>query len=76
MGLYKKMIVQLRISGIKITLDKHFSDANKLGISFQLVFEDPSILNNAREVSMDYRLKNGDGEYIDRIYSRYKTLEG
>lgn len=61
--------------GIKITLDKHFSDANKLGISFQLVFEDPSILNNAREVSMDYRLKNGDGDYIVEFIPDTKTLK-
>ncbi len=53
--------------GIQITLDKHFSDANKLGLSFLLVFENPSILNKVREVSMDYRLKNGDGEYIDEF---------
>ena len=76
MGLYKKIIVQLPISGIKITLDKHFSDANKLGISFQLAFEDPSILNNAREVSMDYRLKNGDGEYIEEFIPDTKPLKG
>ncbi|MES1047294.1 DUF4179 domain-containing protein [Heyndrickxia oleronia] len=62
--------------GIKITLDKHFSDANKLGISFHLVFEDPSILNNAEEVSMDYRLKNGDGEYIGEFIPDTKSLKG
>ena len=62
--------------GIKITLDKHFSDANKLGISFQLAFEDPSILNNVREVSMDYRLKNGDGEYIGEFIPDTKSLKG
>ena len=61
--------------GIKITLDKHFSDANKLGLSFQLVFEDPSILNKVREVSMDYRLKNGDGEYIDEFIPDTKPLK-
>lgn len=63
-------------NGIKITLDKHFSDANKLGLSFQLVFEDPSILNNVREVSLDYRLKNGNGEYIDEFIPDTKPLKG
>ncbi|WP_427110323.1 DUF4179 domain-containing protein [Lysinibacillus xylanilyticus] len=62
--------------GIKITLDKHFSDANKLGLSFHLVFEDSSILNNVGEVSMDYRLKNGDGEYIDEFIPDTKSLRG
>ncbi|HWI50145.1 MAG TPA: DUF4179 domain-containing protein [Rummeliibacillus sp.] len=61
---------------IKMTLGKHFSDVNKLGISFQLVFEDPSILNNAEEVSMDYRLKNGDGEYIVEYIPDTKPLKG
>ena len=62
--------------GIKIALDKHFSDANKLGLNFHLVFEDPSILNDVREVSMDYRLKNGDGEYIDEFIPDTKHLKG
>jgi hypothetical protein len=62
--------------GIKITLDKHFSDANKLGLNFHLAFEDPSILNNVREVSMDYRLKNGDGEYIYEFIPDTKPLKG
>ncbi|MGE7184496.1 DUF4179 domain-containing protein [Peribacillus sp. NPDC006672] len=61
---------------IKIILDKHFSDANKLGMSFQLVFEEPSILNNAEEVSMDYRLKNGDGKYIEEFIPDTKPLKG
>ncbi|MEH7239081.1 DUF4179 domain-containing protein [Bacillus sp. JJ1562] len=61
--------------GINITLDKHFSDANKLGLSFQLVFEDSSILNKVSEVSMDYRLKNGDGEYIDEFIPDTKPLK-
>ncbi|WP_246942947.1 DUF4179 domain-containing protein [Bacillus pinisoli] len=62
--------------GIMITLDKHFSDANKLGLSFQLVFEDSSILKNAKEVSMDYRLKNGNGEYIVEFVPDTKLLKG
>ncbi|AXI08246.1 hypothetical protein CUC15_04385 [Oceanobacillus zhaokaii] len=62
--------------GIKITLDKHFSDANKLGLNFHLAFEDPSILNNVREVSMDYRLKNGDGDYIYEFIPDTKPLKG
>lgn len=62
--------------GIKITLAKHFSDANKLGLNFHLAFEDPSILNNVKEVTMDYRLKNGDGEYIDEVIPDTKPLKG
>ncbi|MBM7602465.1 hypothetical protein JOC75_000435 [Metabacillus crassostreae] len=62
--------------GIKILLDKHFSDENKIGLSFQLVFEDPSILNKAEEISMDFRLKNGDGDYIAEIIPDTKSLKG
>lgn len=61
---------------ITITLDKHVSDSNKLGLSFQLVFEDPSLLNNVEEVSMDYRLKNGDSEYIGEFIPDTKPLKG
>ncbi|MCA1054252.1 DUF4179 domain-containing protein [Rossellomorea aquimaris] len=62
--------------GITIKLNKHFSDANKVGISFQLEFEDPSILAHANEVTMDYRIKNGDGEYIVEFIPDTKPLKG
>ncbi|MGE7093723.1 DUF4179 domain-containing protein [Lysinibacillus sp. NPDC048646] len=61
---------------IKITLERHFSDTNKIGMSFQLVFEDPAVLNNISEISMDYRLKNGDGEYIEEFLPDTKPLKG
>ena len=60
---------------ITITLDKQFSDANKVGLSFQLVFEDSSLLHNVEEVSLDYRLKNGDGEYIGEFIPDTKPLK-
>ncbi|MBS4210105.1 DUF4179 domain-containing protein [Bacillus sp. FJAT-50079] len=53
---------------IQITLSQHFSDANKLGLGFQLQFNNPTILNDqVTEVSLDYRVKNGDGEYIEEF---------
>lgn len=61
--------------GIKITLDNYLSDANKMSISFQLVFENPSILKNTNDVSMDYRIKNGDGAYIEEFIPDTKTLK-
>lgn len=75
-GFIQKSNRTITDQGIKITLGKHFSDANKLGLIFHLSFEDPSILKNAREVSMDYRLKNGDGEYIDEFIPDTKPLKG
>ncbi|WP_438318920.1 DUF4179 domain-containing protein [Sporosarcina sp. FA9] len=62
---------------VKITLKQNFSDANKVGMSFQLEFEDPAILENGvTTVTMDYRLKNGDGEYIVEFIPDTKTLKG
>ncbi|WP_338780243.1 DUF4179 domain-containing protein [Metabacillus sp. FJAT-52054] len=61
---------------ITITLDRHFSDHNKIGLYFKLSFEDASILKNVKAVSMDYRLKNGDGEYIDENIPDTKPLKG
>jgi len=59
---------------IRITLDKHFSDANKVRLSFQLVFENPSFLKNVKEIPMDYQLKNGDDEYIDEFIPDTKLM--
>ncbi|PEK22210.1 hypothetical protein CN568_04105 [Bacillus pseudomycoides] len=63
--------------GITVALDRYFADANKLGFSFQLVFEDTSILKKqVSEVSFDYRLKNGDGKYIMESIPDTKPLKG
>lgn len=62
--------------GISITLARHFSDANTIGMSFQIVFEDPAVLKNVEEIHLDYRLKNGDGEYITEFIPDTKPLKG
>ncbi|PEA56868.1 hypothetical protein CON64_00660 [Bacillus pseudomycoides] len=63
--------------GIRVALDRYFADENKLGFSFQLVFEDTSIFKKqVKEVSFDYRLKNGDGEYIMENIPDTKPLKG
>ncbi|HDX9576830.1 TPA: DUF4179 domain-containing protein [Bacillus pseudomycoides] len=63
--------------GVTVALDRYFADTNKLGFSFQLVFEDTSILKKpVREVSFDYRLKNSDGEYIMESIPDTKPLKG
>lgn len=62
---------------IQITLDSHFADNNKMGFSFQLLFEDPTLLGKEVEfVNLDYRLKNGDGEYIMEQIPDTKPLYG
>lgn len=50
---------------VKVTLTQNFSDANKLGMSFQFFLIDQTVLDeDITVVSLDYRLKNGDGQYI------------
>ncbi len=62
---------------VTVTLQQHFSDATKIGLSFQLEFKDPTILgDDVTDVSMDFRLKNGDGEYIDEFIPDTKPLKG
>ena len=62
---------------VSITLKRNFGDDNKIGMSFQLAFEDPSILGNGvTAVSMDYRIKNGDDVYIVEFIPDTKTLKG
>lgn len=55
---------------------KLFLDANKLGMSFQLEFEDPTVLKNMEDISIDYRIKNGNGEYIVEFIPDTKSLQG
>lgn len=62
---------------VRITLDSYFSDYNKIGFSFQLLFEDPTLLSGKVEwISLDVRLKNGDGEYIVEFIPDTKPLYG
>ncbi|WHY86515.1 DUF4179 domain-containing protein [Neobacillus novalis] len=62
---------------IKVMLDHYFSDNNKIGLSFQMVFKDKSLLDKGvEEVSLNYRIINGDGEYIDEFVSDKKKLHG
>ncbi|WP_342542771.1 DUF4179 domain-containing protein [Paenisporosarcina sp. FSL H8-0542] len=62
---------------VRITLDSYFSDNNKMGFSFQLQFKDLTLLGEeAERLSLDVRLKNGDGEYIVELIPDTKPLYG
>lgn len=62
---------------VTVTLQQNFSDENKIGMSFQLTFATPSLLtDDLMEISTDYRLKNGDGEYISEFIPDTKELKG
>lgn len=62
---------------IKVTLDNYFYDSNKLGMSFKLNFDDKNILEGDIEnIELNYRIKNGNGEYIDEHVSDEEPLKG
>ena len=63
-------------NGIEITLDSYFADSNKMGLSFKMKFDDSKILKGIDTVSLDYRIKNGDGDYIMEDIPDTKTLKG
>lgn len=63
-------------NGIKATLDSYFADSNKIGFSIKLKFEDLKMLSGVDKVSLDYRIKNGDGEYIVESIPDTKPLKG
>lgn len=63
-------------NGIKVTLDSYFADSNKIGLSFKLKFDDSKILKGIDKVSLDYRIKNGNGEYIEESIPDTKSLKG
>lgn len=63
-------------NGIKVTLDSYFADSNKIGLSIKLKFNDSKILKGIDKVSLDYRIKNGDGEYIEEFIPDTKPLKG
>lgn len=62
---------------IRVTLDNYFYDSNKLGMSFKLNFNDKKILKgDIRSFGLQYRIKNGNGEYIHESVSDDKPLKG
>lgn len=63
-------------NGIKVTLDSYFADSNKIGLSVKLKFNDSKILKGIDKVSLDYRIKNGDGQYIEEFIPDTKPLKG
>lgn len=62
---------------IRVTLDNLAYDSNKLGLSFKLKFEDKKILKgDIQKVGIEYRIKNGNGDYIIEVVNDDKQLKG
>lgn len=63
--------------GVTVALNQYFADEHKMGFRFSIAFNDTSILQKpVRQISFDYRLKNGDGEYILENIPDTKPLKG
>lgn len=59
---------------VRLKLVSYFSDSSKIGLNIEVT--DPSLIKgNVEEVSLDYRLKNGDGEYIAEAIVDTKPLK-
>ena len=63
-------------NGVNITLNSYFVDSNKIGFSIKLKFDDSEILKEIDKVSLDYRIKDGNGEYIEEYIPDTKPLKG
>lgn len=63
-------------NGIKVILESYFADSNKMGLSFKMKFDDSKMLKGMDTVSLDYRIKNGNGDYIMEDIPDTKTLKG
>lgn len=61
---------------INITKDQHFYDGRKLGISLSILFDEWTQLQNVVDVTLDYRLVNGDGTYLLEMIPDTKPLKG
>lgn len=61
---------------IRVTLDNYNYNSYKLGLNFKVKFDDNKILKDYQSVSLEYRIKNGNGEYIIEIVNDNKPLKG
>lgn len=63
-------------NGVNFTLNSYFVDSNKIGLSIKIKFDDSKTLKEIDSVSLDYRIKNGNGEYIEEHIVDTKPLKG
>lgn len=76
-GYVNENSVSVLDNGVKVTLESYFADSNKMGLAFKLKFDDSKMLKDKVDrISMDYRIKNGNGEYIEEYIPDTKTLKG
>ncbi|WP_234123584.1 DUF4179 domain-containing protein [Clostridium hydrogenum] len=63
-------------NGVNISLDNYFIDDSEMGLNFSLKIN-TNLLPKGKieDFSMEYRIKNGDGQYIAEVISDTKPLK-
>jgi hypothetical protein len=61
---------------IDIMIDQHFYDGRKLGMGLSIFFDESIQLQDVVDVTVDYRLVNGDGTYLLEMIPDTKPLKG
>lgn len=62
--------------GVTLSLRDNMSTSDLLGFSYQMDFADKKSIDGAREINFDYRIKNGDGDYLMEVIPDTKVLKG
>lgn len=62
--------------GIIISLTENLSTRDAIGFSYRIVFENTKLLEGAQKVNMDYRIKNGNGQYLVEFIPDTKAFKG
>ncbi|WDF05243.1 hypothetical protein [Shouchella hunanensis] len=65
-----------RDEDVTLTLAHHFIDERKMGTYFTIQFDDKTVLEDVTDVSIDFRIKNGDDEYVVEQIPDTKPLRG
>ena len=75
-GLFQTENTLIKDENISLTLDSYFYDSNKICLIINMKIDDINTLKYIENVSLDFRLRNGNGEYIAEIIPDTKPLKG
>ncbi|MDW7674030.1 MAG: DUF4179 domain-containing protein [Bacillota bacterium] len=75
-GLFQTNYSYITDENISVSLDSYFYDSNKISLIMNVKFDDVNALKSIENVGLDFRLKNGNGEYIAEMIPDTKPLKG
>ncbi|OEF98159.1 DUF4179 domain-containing protein [Desulfuribacillus alkaliarsenatis] len=75
-GLFQTNNETINNEDIGITLDSYYYDSNKIALNLLVQFDDEKILDSIKIVNLDFRIRNGDGEYLAEMIPDTKPLKG